>query len=62
MTVTADFSIEVTPVKVTVDSDGNVTHVDKVEDASKRPEAYQQEDLYWQVSAKNSVGEPISLT
>ena len=62
VTVTADFSIEVTPVKVTVDSDGNVTNVDKVEDASKRPEAYQQEDLYWQVSAKNSVGEPISLT
>lgn len=62
VTVTADFSIEVTPVKVTLDSDGNVTNVDKVEDASKRPEAYQQEDLYWQVSAKNSVGEPISLT
>lgn len=59
VTVNAEYSIFVTPVTVTVTEDGTVTGVTPVADANAVPTAYQQEDLYWHLTAVNSQGTPI---
>ena len=66
VTVTAEFSIEVTPVAVTMNEEGQVTQVTDL-DPGKMPEAFQQESLYWKLSAfRYNKGDntkiPIALT
>ena len=61
VTVTAEFSINVEPVTVTLEN-GVVTQVAPVEDPTMIPEAFQQDDLYWKLSGVNSKGTPLELT
>lgn len=62
VTVNADFTIEATPVTVVTDETGAITAVTPVEDLSAIPTAYQWDDLYWKLTAKNSKDAPLPLT
>lgn len=63
VTVTAEFSIEATPVKVTLAEDGTVTEVQDVENPDAVPTAFQQDTLYWKLTAANSEdpAQPVEL-
>lgn len=61
VTVVAEYSIKATLVTVTVDENGNVTQTQDVENPPALPEAYQQESLYWRLTAETAEGVPLEL-